>query len=113
VLGIHALAGGTHARTYLIRTADPEREFIHREFPPGDDTACDESRVLSALRGLGGLAPRLLASGTGGAPSEGSWTLISWASRDLLASAPAVLTHYDFWSGNTLWEDGVLTGVVD
>ncbi len=26
-----------------------------------------------------------------------------------LATAPAVLTHYDFWSGNTLWEDGVLT----
>jgi len=173
VLGIHALAGGTHARTYLIRTADPEREFILREFPPGDDAACDESRVLSALGGLGGLAPRLLASGTGGAPSEGSWTLISrlpgiaditpglpaaWAeqlggtlarihatpgprlagfqsvserpggslaaasgpaagvvraSRDLLAGAPAVLTHYDFWSGNTLWENGVLTGVVD
>lgn len=24
-----------------------------------------------------------------------------------------MLTHYDFWSGNTLWKDGTLTGVVD
>jgi aminoglycoside phosphotransferase (APT) family kinase protein len=32
---------------------------------------------------------------------------------DLLVSAPAVLTHADFWSGNVVWEDGVLTGVVD
>ena len=35
------------------------------------------------------------------------------ASRELVASAPAVLTHYDFWSGNTVWDGGVLTGVVD
>lgn len=35
------------------------------------------------------------------------------ASRELLTRAPAVLTHYDFWSGNTLWRGGVLTGVVD
>ena len=24
-----------------------------------------------------------------------------------------MLTHYDFWSGNTVWEGGHLTGVVD
>jgi aminoglycoside phosphotransferase (APT) family kinase protein len=173
VRGIRALAGGTHASTYLIRTADPELEFVLREFPPGDDAACNESRVLSALGGLGGLAPRLLANDGGGAPSGGSWVLISclpgtpdidpvlpdaWAERlgralarihatprhclagfqsvfgrpggspaavsgpaagvvtaswELLAATPAVLTHYDFWSGNTLWQDGVLTGVVD
>jgi aminoglycoside phosphotransferase (APT) family kinase protein len=35
------------------------------------------------------------------------------ASWQFLTSAPAVLTHYDFWSGNVLWRDGVLTGVVD
>jgi aminoglycoside phosphotransferase (APT) family kinase protein len=34
-------------------------------------------------------------------------------SRELLARAPVVLTHYDFWSGNTLRSGGVLTGVVD
>jgi aminoglycoside phosphotransferase (APT) family kinase protein len=173
VRGIRALPGGTHASTYLIRTANPEREFILREFPPGDDAAGNESRVLAALEGLGGLAPRLLAYDTGSAPSEGSWLLISrlpgtadinphlpaaWAEQlgrtlarihatprgrltgfqnvfqrpggsvpaitgpaarvvtarwELLTAAPDVLTHYDFWSGNTLWEDGVLTGVVD
>lgn len=32
---------------------------------------------------------------------------------DRLRSAPRVLTHYDFWSGNTVWHNGQLTGVVD
>lgn len=35
------------------------------------------------------------------------------AGFDRLATAPRVLTHFDFWSGNTLWEGGRLTGVVD
>jgi aminoglycoside phosphotransferase (APT) family kinase protein len=30
-----------------------------------------------------------------------------------LAEADHVLTHYDFWSGNVLWQGDVLTGVVD
>jgi aminoglycoside phosphotransferase (APT) family kinase protein len=173
VLDVRALAGGTHACTCLIRTANPDREFILREFPPGDDAPGDESRVLSALAGLGGLAPRLLASGAGDGSSRGGWTLISrlagtadisprfpaaWAEQlgETLArvhatpmhrigelqrvsdrpggslaavagpagalvranwaaftSAPVVLTHNDFWSGNTVWEDGTLSGVVD
>jgi aminoglycoside phosphotransferase (APT) family kinase protein len=32
---------------------------------------------------------------------------------DLISTAPRVLTHYDFWSGNVLWNDDVLSGVVD
>jgi len=170
---MHALAGGTHACTSLIRTVNPEREFVLREFPRGDDAAYNETRVLDVLEGLDGPAPRLLASDTSNASSAGSWLLISClpgaadltpgqpaalaeqlgralarvhatardrltgfqsvfdrpggslaavsgpaasmvtASRELLTRAPAVLTHYDFWSGNTLWRGGVLTGVVD
>ena len=170
---IRELAGGTHAFTYLIRMASPEKEFVLREFPPGDHAARDEVRVLTALDGIDGLAPRLLAKSAGGKPSEGSWLLISrlpgaanitpsqpvtWAAqlgealaqvhatprhrltgfpsvsdrprssltavsgpaanvvtanRELFISAPAVLTHYDYWSGNTVWEDGRITGVVD
>lgn len=167
-----ALAGGTHARTYLIQTANPGREFVLREFPPGDRAVSDETRVLAALDGLGGLAPRLLATGPGG-PQEGPWTLISRlpgraditpvdppgfarqlgetlarihamatdrmtgfprvrdrsegsraalhgpaaslvsGRREPLAAEPNVLTHNDFWSGNTVWQRGRLTGVVD
>ena len=170
------LFGGTHARTSLVRTADPEREFVLREFTPGDDAAAREMRVLAALDGLGGLAPRLLAGDAAGQRDSlqpgGPWTLISRlpgaaditpanpaafagqlgealarihaaprrlagfpsvfgrlggspatlsgpaaslvaARWDALAGAPLVLTHNDFWSGNTLWQDGRLTGVVD
>ena len=65
--------------------ANPELEVILREFPPGDEAARRESRVLTALDGLGGLAPRLLASYTGtdvgtgpdGAAPGTPWVLIS------------------------------------
>jgi aminoglycoside phosphotransferase (APT) family kinase protein len=173
VRGMLALAGGTHARTYLIQTADPEREFVLRQFARGEDAARREMRVLAALEGLGGLPPQLLAGDPDGPPPEGPWILISRlpgaadiipgdpaafarqlgttlarihataqqrlaalpsvfdrpegslpassgpatsivaASWKALESAQTVLTHYDFWSGNTLWKDGTLTGVVD
>ena len=170
---ISALAGGTHASTYLIRTSNPELEVVLREFPAGDAAAGQEAQVLTALDGLGGLAPRLLATGPGDTPAAGPWNLISRlpgtaditparprafaaqlgetlarihaapqtrltrlprvrdrpggtqgtlsgpaaslvaARYDPLVSVPGVLTHYDFWSGNTVWRDGTLTGVVD
>jgi aminoglycoside phosphotransferase (APT) family kinase protein len=173
VTAVQPLLGGTHARTTLIQTVNPELQVVLREFPPGDDAASHEIQVLRALDGLGGLAPRLLASDIDSAASQGSWLLISrlpgtadiipeqpaaaavqlgqalarihaaprdrldgfpsvldWpdgshaelsgpaasavdASWDLLAGVPHVLTHYDFWSGNVVWDGGVLTGVVD
>lgn len=74
---MQALAGGTHARTTLIRTANPDTEVVLREFPPGDDTAGRETKVLQALDGLGGLAPRPLASDLSQVAARGSWLLIS------------------------------------
>jgi aminoglycoside phosphotransferase (APT) family kinase protein len=32
---------------------------------------------------------------------------------DLITASPAVLTHYDFWSGNVVCNDGDVSGVVD
>ncbi|MFI5608839.1 phosphotransferase family protein [Amycolatopsis sp. NPDC051903] len=161
---VRPLAGGSHATTYAVRTANPRRDLILREFPAGDPAALDEERVLTALDSLGGLAPIFLARGE-------SWVLISRlpGSADIhpadphtcatqlgqtlarvhTAAAPAhfapvfdrrgyrsrlsgpaapfvdaawenpilttphVLTHGDYQSGNVLWLDGTLTGVVD
>jgi aminoglycoside phosphotransferase (APT) family kinase protein len=30
-----------------------------------------------------------------------------------ITASPDVLTHSDYWSGNVVWRDGVLTGIVD
>jgi aminoglycoside phosphotransferase (APT) family kinase protein len=30
-----------------------------------------------------------------------------------ITASPEVLTHYDYWSGNVVWRDGELTGIVD
>jgi aminoglycoside phosphotransferase (APT) family kinase protein len=30
-----------------------------------------------------------------------------------VVASPEVLTHYDYWSGNVVWRDGRLTGIVD
>jgi aminoglycoside phosphotransferase (APT) family kinase protein len=76
VTAVRALAGGTHARTWLIQLAHPDLEVVLREFPAGDDTARHEAVVLTDLDGLDGLAPRLLASSSGQRPA-GSWVLIS------------------------------------
>ena len=173
VAAVRALPGGTHAFTSLILTANPELEVILREFPPGDDAARNEARVLAALDGLDGLAPRLLAGDIADLTTMGSWLLISRlpgaaditprrpaaqagqlgqalarvhqtplgrlaglpsvfdrpggslaglsgpaaglvaANWEILVGARRALTHHDFWSGNVVCADGVLTGVVD
>jgi Phosphotransferase enzyme family len=77
VSAAHPLAGGTHARTYLVQTVNPERELVLREFPAGDDAARREAHVLGVLDGLDGLAPRLLASDVGPASPEHPAVMIS------------------------------------
>jgi aminoglycoside phosphotransferase (APT) family kinase protein len=173
VESVQRLDGGTHADTHLVRLSNPDLEVVLREFPIGDAAAENEARVLKALNGLDGLAPRLLDCEYGSAQTVRPWVLISRlpghaditprspeasagqlgqvlarlhampsiryaalpsrlerdaASRanlhgpaaaavdeqwDRISTAPRVLTHSDFWSGNVLWNDGVLSGVVD
>src|SRR3954447_12154175 len=57
---VRRLDGGTHAVTHLVATENPAREMVLRRFPPDDPAAGREARVLQALDGLGGWAPRLL-----------------------------------------------------
>ncbi len=62
---------------------------------------------LSALPSLfddRGGSPELL-DGPLAAPIRSAWPQIT--------AAPEVLTHGDYWSGNVVWRDGVLSGVVD
>lgn len=46
-------------------------------------------------------------------PVDGPTVDSSRDAWDRVSAAPRVLTHFDFWSGNTLWRDARLTGIVD
>lgn len=169
------LAGGTHAVTHLVRFADPVMDLVLRRFPAGDPAAGDEAAVLTALDGLGGWAPRLVAADPTGEHAGRPATLITrlpgrpdirpadphHAATELaltlarahatppvrleslpdgmaeaidaatparstaptaphllphehrLVAQPLVLTHYDYWSGNVLWQGDTVTGVID
>jgi aminoglycoside phosphotransferase (APT) family kinase protein len=53
-----------------------------------------------------------------GSPSSGTAPVSAKAARSRGAAlfggaADDVLTHFDYWSGNVLWDEGRLTGVVD
>lgn len=169
VRAVRPLSGGSHASTHLLEAAGPEPEAVLRRFPPGDESAAREARVLTALDGLDGFAPRLLgvdpqgeqcglpavlisrlpgrADVTPADPEAAAAALGHALARlhavprarltgfrdgmtairsstgpaaaaldehaDRLAAQPRVLTHYDYWSGNVLWQHGALTGVID
>jgi hypothetical protein len=72
------LAGGQHAATWRVDTANPALTVVVRQFPVGDSAGACEVRVLRALDGLEGLAPVLLGSDLAGRWSECPTTLISW-----------------------------------
>lgn len=135
---VRELPGGTHARTLLI--TDGDREMVLRHYPPGDDAPAREAVVLEALDGLDGWAPRLLGvsaergltlitrlPGTADIrpadPGFAAAELARGLARIHATPAPAlrewgdepgrVLTHYDYWSGNVLWDGPKLSGIVD
>ncbi len=168
-----SLAGGQHAATWRVDTANPAQSVVVRRFPAGDPAAAHEAHVLRVLDGLDGLTPRLLGSDLAGRWSERPTVLISWLDGDAditpsdpdawaaqlgrararvhampstglaalpslfessggsresltgppaegirsswsqITAAPDVLTHSDYWSGNVVWRDAALTGIVD
>jgi aminoglycoside phosphotransferase (APT) family kinase protein len=168
-----SLAGGQHAATWRVDTANPAQTVVVRPIPAGDPAAAHEAHVLRVLDGLDGLTPRLLGSDLAGRRSERPTVLISWLDGDAditpsdpdawaaqlgralarahampstplaalpslfessggsresltgpaaegirsnwsqITAAPDVLTHSDYWSGNVVWRDAALTGIVD
>ena len=58
-----------------------------------------------------GMAAASASSPTG--VDAGPTASILAAQAHHLASQTPVLTHYDYWSGNVLWEQEMITGVVD
>ncbi|HEX5117339.1 MAG TPA: aminoglycoside phosphotransferase family protein [Pseudonocardiaceae bacterium] len=175
VESVRAMAGGTHAATHLLRFADPAGDAVLKRYPAGDPAAGLEAAALTALDGLDGWAPRLIAADpTGeqvGAPAtlftrlpgrsdivptdphtgatemarilarvhatptdrlgplrDGARAAIdgttpmrsaaptAWAvlpHEHRLVRQPPVLTHYDYWTGNVLWEGDAIVGVID
>jgi aminoglycoside phosphotransferase (APT) family kinase protein len=62
------------------------------------------------LTGLERVLDRRSGSPRGISGPAASVVVSTW---DRVASALPVLTHYDYWSGNVVWEGSVLAGVVD
>jgi hypothetical protein len=89
-----------------ITPADPERWAHHL----GGALAIVHARASDRLRGL----PSVFAR-RGGSPDALNGPLAAevrsrWAQ---VTAAPEVLTHCDYWSGNVVWRDRRLTGIVD
>jgi len=76
------------------------------------DFAAQLGRVLAHVHAQspGRELPDVLTAPAAGPDPAIDDVLEAWAR---LSAGPRVLTHYDFWSGNTLWEGGRLSGVVD
>jgi aminoglycoside phosphotransferase (APT) family kinase protein len=90
-----------------ITPADPERWAAEL----GRALAVVHAVPAERLTGLPGIFDR----GGGGSRDRLAGPLASavrsrWAE---IVDSPEVLTHTDYWSGNVVWRDGELTGIVD
>lgn len=63
------------------------------------------------LTGLGDGMAAAASSGWAGDAGPAAPVLAAHGHR--LAAQSPVLTHHDYWSGNVLWQEGVITGIVD
>ncbi|AUG76467.1 hypothetical protein CFP65_1579 [Kitasatospora sp. MMS16-BH015] len=77
--------------------------------------AAQLGRALALVHGVTGAWVGGLRDGFTAARAEGSGPAAGEVAAGVgrLAGQPQVLTHFDFWTGNALWQDGELTGVVD
>ncbi|MFF2624101.1 phosphotransferase family protein [Oerskovia jenensis] len=78
---------------------------------PAGEIAAELARALVAIHSLDGRGLREEPA----LPPRGDGPVSRAARREWggLELGDRVLTHYDYWRGNALWDGGVLTGVVD
>lgn len=101
--------------TTLISWLDGEADIV-----PGDPDGwtAQLARTLAVMHALPGeelsSLPSLLDQ-RGGSREVLSGPLAERVASDwaTIAASPEVLTHGDYWSGNVIWRDGLLSGVVD
>lgn len=115
VLGGDLDARWSERPTTLISWLDGEAEITPAD---PDRWAGELGRALAVVHAVGGervtALPSVFDHGGGSrealsgplaAPVRSRWAEIT--------AAPRVLTHNDFWSGNVVWRDHRLTGIVD
>lgn len=110
---------GSLAPRLIAHRRDPGRPIIITAAITG---TAPQTRHLSGIAAqmAGALARIHRLDGTGLrpeplAPPSGDTAITALARRQWhrLDTSERVLTHYDFWCGNALWDRGALTGVVD
>lgn len=83
-----------------------------------DDAAAQLGRVLARIHAVPiarftGLRDGMAAAVSSAHGGDTGPAAAALADGHRLADQRPVLTHNDYWSGNVLWQEGVLTGIVD
>ncbi len=115
LLGSDLAGRWSQCPTTLISWLDGEADLLPADH---DAWATQLGQTLAALHAL----PRdrlsalpSLFDGRGGSPEllNGPLATRVRSAWSQISCSPKVLTHGDYWSGNVVWRDGVLSGVVD